>query len=171
MAAISRAIPRMHKQSGRFGVRSISNTGSERDNAWGSFCPTSREPSKDRMPLLSLPNPSSISLHNIPSDVSPRMTVLFKTVPSRNWVPGSANGASIFTSTLGAPHTTGNSLSPVSTLHTVNRWALGWGTISTILPTSTVFRYSYRSVTESTSRPAMVSASARSEASISIETY
>ena len=138
IAAISRAIPIMLRQSGLFGVRSSSTTMSESSSAFATLSPTDLEGLMTMIPLLSGPRPNSPSLQSIPSDVTPRIIVFSRINPSGKTVPGRAVGESISFVRLGAPHTTEIIRSPISTSQTCNLSAFGWGLILTTRPTTTL---------------------------------
>ena len=141
MAATSRAIPVTLRQSGRFGVRSISKTVSAKPRASSNFVPMFNEASSFIMPLASAPRQISASLHSMPSEDCPRITVFSSTDPSGNTVPGNASGASIPALTLGAPQTTENWRSLNDTRHNFSLSALGCGLISSMRATNTVLKY------------------------------
>jgi len=140
MAAASRATPIRLRQSARFGVRSISNTGSERERAVFKAVPTGRVAFNTMMPSASSPKPSSAELQSIASERWPRISPGWSTVPFGRMVPGRATGASRPGSTLGAPQTTGRIPPPVSTRQTASRSADGWASTDRMRPTRTVSR-------------------------------
>ena len=140
MAAASRATPRMLRQSARFGVRSISRTGSDNDRAVFNGVPTVAAAFRRMMPPASVPRARSAALQSMASERWPRITPTSRVVPLGSRVPGSATGASMPALTLGAPHTTGTTPRPVSTRQTLSLSAAGCASTETTRPTMTVPR-------------------------------
>ena len=89
MAAISRARPRIDRQSGRLGVTSTSSTSSEIGKYSTSGVPAIHSSGSTMMPGLLAANPSSASDMIMPEDATPRSLASLMRVPSGMTPPGS----------------------------------------------------------------------------------
>ncbi len=161
--AVSRAMPSTERQSARLGVMETSMTSRSSPRTSVSFWPGLKPGSSTMMPAWSSDRPSSRSEQIIPRDSTPRSLAFLMTRPPGMVVPMVATGTFCPLATLGAPQTIwASSGPPTSTLHT-ERWSLsGWGAQSTTWPTTMGAMASKGSRMASTSRPCMVSRSARS---------
>ena len=78
------------------------------------------------MPLWSSPSFSSRAEHSMPTLATPRIVAFFRTSPETGMTePSGAKMALIPVRALGAPQTTSNTPSLVSTVHTRSRSAFG----------------------------------------------
>ena len=107
--------------------------------------------------------PSSFAEHSMPPLSTPRMAVGLMAKPPGSRAPGKAHGILMPGATLGAPQTICfKAPSPVSTSHTVRRSALGCLAVDLTCATTTPENDAPAGRRSSTSRPAMVSFSAKS---------
>ena len=159
--AISRARPRIEKQSARFGVKSISIMVSFRRKYSRISIPTGASSGKINSPACSSLSPSSRAEHNIPNDSTPRsLDFLIRKSPG-NTAPMVANGTLTPTATLGAPQTIcSGSPVPLSTVATRSLSASGCGFSANTFATTTLEKGGAAAIILSTSNPAMVRRSA-----------
>ncbi|OPZ76661.1 MAG: hypothetical protein BWY79_01514 [Actinobacteria bacterium ADurb.Bin444] len=177
MAAISRAKPRMERQSGRLGVTSTSKMCSLMGRRSPSSSPASQASGNSRMPLLLGANPNSSSDMIMPEDTTPLSLTCLISNPPGITAPGRHTGTVCPAATLGAPHTMVRGCSsPTSTVHTLSLSALGWRSQVSTLPTtkrscicSSVGTPAVE--TRSTSVPVMARRSANSSTGRSMATY
>jgi hypothetical protein len=136
IACTSRAIPWTPKQSLRFGVTSISSTGSPSGSTSPSAVPGAGSSSRTMMPSASSASSSSAAERIIPSEGTPLSFALRIFIPPGIVAPGRTTATVWPASTLGAPQTIVRSPSPVSTLQTLSRSAFGCRSRSSTLPTT-----------------------------------
>ncbi len=175
-AAISRARPRIDRQSGRLGVTSTSSTRSAMGKWSMSSSPTCHSSGSSMVPALLAARPSSASERIIPEDGTPRSLASLMRVPSGSTPPGSTTATVWPAATFGAPHTmVRGAASPTSTVHTDSLSASGWRPHSSTFPTTKHLRFSASpgtpaSLTRSTSVPVMARREASSSTSIWMST-
>src|SRR5439155_20983706 len=125
--------------------------------------PTVAPLSSTSNPEASSESPSSFAEHSMPCDSTPRIDAGVIGTPPGSFAPTSAQGTTMPGAALGAPQTIDNGAAlPTSTLHTVNRSALGWRSTLRSLPTTTPVNGGAAGARSSTSRPAIVSRCASS---------
>src|SRR5437867_698276 len=160
----SRATPTTERQSGRFGVISISRTWSSRPRCATRSTPSGASASTVRMPRsCSSPRPSSRSEHSIPWDSVPRIFALAIRRSPGSTAPGGAKAARTPTAAFGAPQTTLKRSRAVETRQSTSRWP--WlspssRSIASISPTTTPRSSGVSGVTLATSTPALIRRSA-----------
>ena len=123
--ATSRAMPRILKQSPRFGVRSNSIATSSKPNASRNSDPGVRESASSMIPSCSSLTPNSLALQSIPSDLIPLNFVGFIFKPPESSEPTLANAVLRPTRAFGAPQTTLYFSEPSNTVQTERRSAFG----------------------------------------------
>src|SRR5882757_1328734 len=162
----SRATPKTPKQSLRFGVTSISSTGSASGITSPSGVPTASASSSTMMPSCSSPISISSAARIIPSEATPRSFALRSFSPPGIRAPGSATATVWPVPTLGAPQTiVRGPSSPTSTVQTRSRSASGCWTASVTLPTTKLSGLGGPTTSiRSTSVPVITSRSASSSA-------
>ena len=101
----SRARPMIPRQSLRFGVKSTSMILSSKSRYRLISSPSGASAASSINPSCWSLKPSSLSLHNIPKDSTPR-NFAFLILKSSNFAPTKAKGTLIPALALGAPHTT-----------------------------------------------------------------
>ena len=122
------------------------------------------------IPDASGPMPSSSSEQSIPSEASPRIFELLMLYPPGIVAPTVASATTSPAFMFWAPQTIGSTCSPVVTS---SRWSLsapGWGFMERIFAVTTPVKAGVYSSTASTSRPAIVRRSARSNGEMSMST-
>ena len=124
IAATSRAIPIMLKQSARFGVSLIVILVSFNSKYWRISVPTGASNGSSSKPALSAAKPSSFSEHSMPNDSKPRTLACLIAIPGKA-APTSAHGTLIPTRALAAPQTICKISAPILTLQTCKRSASG----------------------------------------------
>ena len=168
-AATSRATPAIDKQSARFGVSLISNTRASRFIASRRFLPSAvaNDSGKASRPSASSEIPSSFAEQSMPWLSTPRIFARLILKPPGSTAPSVAHGATMPACTFGAPQTICSmSGCPISTVQTRSRSASGCGVTAVTRPITTPENSGARGSASSTSRPAMVSASASASESI-----
>ena len=123
-AASSRAMPSTERQSGRFGVISISSTWSSSPRCFARSPPTGASRSSSSRPAsCSSPRPSSRSEQRIPCDSTPWIFLAAMTPSPGSVAPGGAKAARTPARVFGAPHTTlKRSPLPARTRHSTRWW-------------------------------------------------
>src|SRR5947207_2173341 len=161
MAAASRAMPTIDRQSARLGVSCSVRSLSSSSSAWRKSVPGASPSSRRNRPEASSLKPSSRAEHSMPRDSTPRIACRAMIEPPGREAPSSAQGASMPAVALGAPQTICNrSRSPTSTEQTRSRSAFGCAATASIRPTTTRENGGATGSIASTSSPAIVSASA-----------
>ena len=158
MTPISRAIPRMLKQSPRFGVILMSITWSSRSRYSRILTPTGASSGNSKRPSILSSRSISEAPHSIPCDSTPRsLPFLILKSPGKT-APMVATGAFMPARTLGAPHTICNgSPEPIFTVVTRRRSASGCCSTVKTSPTTTPVKGFAAGANSSTSRPSIVS--------------
>ena len=161
-ADTSRARPSMPRQSGRFGVSFSSRQMSSRPSSARSGVPGWASAARIIRPSLSLAMPSSTAAQSIPADGTPRTLASLILKSPGTTAPGNAHGTFKPGATLLAPQTIWRGApSPASTSQTFRRSASGCLVTVSTCPTTTLLNGGATGPRASTSRPAMVSNSAR----------
>ena len=170
MAARSRAMPSIERQSPRLGVSlSVRYTSSSCRTSRTSR-PTGASSSRTRRPSWSCDKPSSRAEQSIPLDSTPR-SFAFRISSPGSFAPTSAQGTRCPSATFGAPHTiVRSSPVPASTCVTRSLSAFGCGATDFTWPTTMPENAAPSGTTSSTSRPPMVSVRARAATSRSVST-
>ena len=174
IAPISRATPRIERQSPRFGVSSSSRNVSPITSSSGA--PTTASSESTIIPSCSSLISNSASEQIMPSDTTPRIVAGLSS--SRRPVcmfssitPGRAKQIFWPAATFGAPHTTSSGgPSPGSTSHNVRLSALGCGLVARTYPTTQPSQPP-RVNTSPASMPPMVSRCANSSGPSVMSTY
>ncbi len=155
---ISRAIPRILKQSPRFGVILISITLSSRSKYSRILRPTGASLGSSNKPSILSSKSISDAPHSMPCDSIPRSLPFLILKSPGNTAPIVATGAFIPTRTFGAPHTICNgSPEPIFTVVTRKRSASGCCSTVRTSPTTTPVNGFAAGASSSTSKPNMVS--------------
>ncbi|MCY1408986.1 hypothetical protein D9M71_243200 [compost metagenome] len=154
---ISRAIPRILKQSPRFGVILISMTLSSSLRYSRIFTPTGASAGSSSKPSILSSRSISEAPQSIPCDSTPRSLPFLILKSPGNTAPMVATGAFIPTRTLGAPHTICRG-SPEPILIVVTRRRSASGCCSTVntSPITTPVNGLATGANSSTSRPSIV---------------
>ena len=154
---ISRAIPRILKQSPRFGVMLISITLSSRFKYSRTFTPTGASFGNSKRPSILSSRSISEAPHSMPCDSTPRsLPFLILKSPGKT-APIVATGAFIPVRTFGAPHTIcKGSPEPMFTVVTRKRSASGCCSTVRTSPTTTPVNGLAAGANSSTSRPSIV---------------
>jgi hypothetical protein len=160
IAATSRAMPNIERQSPRLGVSLSVKYTSSSASALRTSSPTFAEGSRTRIPACSSDRPSSRAEQSIPLDSTPRSFAFLISMPG-SFAPTSAHGTFCPAATFGAPQTM-VSVSPVPASTSVTRSlsALGWGATLFTYPTTMPENSPATGEISSTSRPPIVSLSA-----------
>jgi hypothetical protein len=173
-AATSRATPACESASGRLGVTLTSRISSSTPSRPARSAPgvNAATAMGDRIKIPSpaapsAPTPSSVSLHSMPGDETPRTSLRASVSPPGRRAPGGAQATSPPTAgTLGAPHTTSSSGAPLcARTRTIESFSdPGCGFFASTSATTTPPRSRPRRSIDSTSRPASVSFAATESA-------
>ena len=157
IAATSRAMPKMLKQSARFGVSFSVSKLSFRLKYSRISVPIGASTDSSSKPAASADKPSSLLEHNMPNESTPRTCACLMLMPGSS-APTKAHGTFIPTRALAAPQTIFKTCLPIFTLHTCKRSASGCFTASIISPITTLLKTAPAGCSSSTSSPAMVKA-------------
>ncbi|CVI09054.1 hypothetical protein AMPH_13106 [Acinetobacter baumannii] len=157
ITATSRAIPRILKQSPRFGVILISMTLSSSFKYSRMFTPTGASLGNSSKPSILSSRSISEAPHSMPCDSTPRSLPFLILKSPGNIAPIVATGAFIPARTLGAPHTIcKGSPEPIFTVVTRRRSASGCCSTVRTSPTTTPVNGLATGASSSTSRPSIV---------------
>ena len=136
-AAMSRARPRMLRQSPRLGVSPISIMQSFRPRYWRMSVPIGASSGRISSPLADSAMPSSVAEQSIPKDSMPRNFARLIAVPLGSVAPMSAVGTRTPVRTLAAPQTmVSGSVVPTSTVVTLSLSACGCCSTEVTKPTT-----------------------------------
>ena len=157
MTAISRAIPRILKQSPRFGVILMSITLSSSFKYSRIFIPTGASAGNSNNPSILSSKSISEAPQSIPCDSTPRSLPFLILKSPGNTAPIVATGAFMPTPTFGAPQTICKaSPEPIFTVVTRKRSASGCCSTVRTSPTTTPVNGFATGANSSTSKPNMV---------------
>ena len=162
IAATSRAMPKMLKQSARFGVSFSVSKLSFKLKYSRISCPIGASAGSSSKPSASVAKPSSLLEHNMPNESTPRTLACLIEMPGSS-APTCAHGTLMPTRALAAPQTICNVCPipftwPICTLHNCNRSASGCFSAETISPITTWLNIALAGCSSSTSSPAIVKA-------------